>query len=415
MGAPVGALADLPMSAFEDALAQQLADLRRQGLHRQCRTVSQVNPPQVVAEGRPLLNFSSNDYLGLANDPRLKEAAITAIKEFGAGSGASRLICGTLAPHAELEQELAAFKGTEAALAFSSGFAAATGTISALLTKRDFLVIDKLVHACVVDAARQCGATLRVFAHNDLEDLAAKLKWCAEKRAQTEPQARVLVVTESVFSMDGDQATLAAMVKLKDQFGAWLMVDEAHAVGLYGPERQGLVAELGLNGQVEIQMGTLSKAVGASGGFICGSRLLVECLVNCARSFIFSTAPTPGAVAAALAGVRCIRSPEGAERCARLWQRVDRVRAGLRQRGLAGPPRSAILPLPVGEEERAVALSLRLRERGLWLPAIRYPTVARGEARLRLTLSAAHTEADVDHLLAVLTQEFSPASAGGKL
>lgn len=398
------------MTAFDEELEKRLESLRGQGLYRQCRELVSAQSPRILINGKPLLNFSSNDYLGLANDARLKEAAIAAITHYGAGAGASRLICGTLAPHLALERELAQFKETEAAISFSTGYAAATGAIASLLDKNDFLVIDKLVHACVVDAARLCGATLRVFAHNDVEDLGRKLQWCADKCAQREPKPRILIVTESVFSMDGDHAPLAEIVGLKDRYEAWLMVDEAHATGIYGPGRQGVISALQLGGRVEIQMGTLSKAVGAAGGFICGSRLLIDYLTNRARSFIFSTAPPPAAAAAATAGVQFIRSVEGASRCAQLWKRVDRVCDGLSQTRFPVPPRSAILPLPIGEETHAMAVSARLRERGIFLPAIRYPTVARGSARLRLTLSASHTDEDVGQLLEVLQEEFTPAA-----
>ncbi len=402
------------MTAFDEELTARLESLRQQGLHRQCRVLDSAQSPRISVAGQPLLNFSSNDYLGLANDPRLQEAAIAATLRYGTGSGASRLICGTLEPHAQLERELAAFKGTEAAITFSTGYAAAAGAIVSLLGKSDFLILDKLVHACVVDAARLCGATLRVFAHNDLEDLERKLKWCAGKRQAGGPKPRILVVTESVFSMDGDQAPLRAIAELKDQYEAWLMVDEAHATGLYGPGRQGLVAAGQLTGRVEIQMGTLSKAVGASGGFICGSRALVDFLVNCARSFIFSTAPSPGVAAAATAGLKFIQSAEGAARCERLWRLVGGVGESLRRYRLADPPRSAILPLPVGDEARAVALAARLREQGILLPAIRYPTVARGSARLRLTLSAAHTEAEIVRLVETLKSTLTGGGLGAE-
>ncbi len=249
-------------------------------------------PPKVRAlksDGGTFLNFSSNDYLGLASHPTLNEAVIKAIKKYGAGSGASRLICGSLAPFHELEEALAAFKGTEAALGFSTGYAAAIGTIGALLGKDDIIVIDKLVHACIVDAARLSGAKLRVFAHNDLNDLEDILKWANKKKLQVANcKSQILIVTESIFSMDGDAAPLREIVMLKEKYGAWLMVDEAHATGLYGKNRRGLAEEFEVSDRIEIQMGTFGKAVGASGGYICGSRSLIDFLVNRARSFIFS-------------------------------------------------------------------------------------------------------------------------------
>ena len=395
------------MSAFDEELERRLGSWREQGLSRQWRCLESAQSPRLAIGGRPVVNFSSNDYLGLANDDRLKEAAIAAVAEWGVGAGASRLICGTLAPQVALERELAGWKGTEAALTFATGYAAALGAISALLDRHDFLVIDKLVHACVVDAARLCGATLRVFAHNDPADLERKLKWCVEKRAGRDKPAQVLVVTESVFSMDGDLAPLEVLADLKDRYGAWLMVDEAHASGLYGPQRRGLIAAGQLGGRVEIQLGTLSKAAGAAGGFICGSRALIDFLVHRARGFVFSTAPPPAIAAAATAGVRCIQAEEGARRCAQLWRRVDQVREGLGRIGLPVPPRCAIMPLPIGDERRALAAASRLWDEGILLPAIRFPTVARGAARLRLTVSATHTEEEVGRLIEALR------SAGG--
>jgi 8-amino-7-oxononanoate synthase len=334
----------------------------------------------------------------------LKAAAVRAAEQFGAGAGASRLVCGSLAVHHELEEALAAFKGTAAALTFSTGFAAAQGVITALLGKGDVLIVDKLVHACIVDAAKLSGAKLRVFRHNDLNDLEAKLKWAGKQSAVRGPRsARVLVVTESVFSMDGDLAPLRNLVELKERFGAWLMVDEAHATGLFGDRRSGLVEEFGLTGRVEIQMATLGKAVGAAGGAICGSRKLVDLLVNRARSFIFSTAPVPAAAAAARAGIEVIQSAEGAARRERLWLLVEGLKRVLIRAGL--PPsavRAPIVPVLVGAETRAVQFAAALRAAGVFVPAIRYPTVARGAARLRFTVSAEHTAEDLAALGEVL-------------
>jgi 8-amino-7-oxononanoate synthase len=298
------------VNLFDEELNRRLAALRQQNLHRELRRVDSPPGTRIQIGGRTLLNFSSNDYLGLANDPILKEAAIKAVEKFGAGSGASRLICGSLAPHHELEEALANFKGAEAALSFSTGYATAIGTICALLGKDDVIVLDKLVHACIVDAARLSGAKIRVFAHNDLDGLEKILKWAKGQHCRPQNpnssnsflRKRTLIVTESIFSMDGDAAPLREIVALKEKYGAWLMVDEAHATGLYGKNRRGLAEESGVSGQIEVQMGTLGKAVGASGGYICGSRPLIDFLVNRARSFIFSTAPVPAAAAAATAG-----------------------------------------------------------------------------------------------------------------
>ena len=393
------------MNNFDRELTQRLADIREQGLLRELRRIDSPQAPRIEVGGRTLLNFSSNDYLGLANEPALKEAAIKAVERYGAGAGASRLICGSLVPHQELDETLAAFKGAEAALSFSTGYAAAIGTICALLGNDDFIILDKLVHACVVDAARLCGATLRVFAHNDLGDLEAKLRWAEGKVRSPKSEVRstkprVLVVTESVFSMDGDHAGLREIVGLKEKYGAWLMVDEAHATGLYGANRRGLAEEMGVSDRIEVQMGTLGKALGASGGYICGSRALVGYLVNRARTFIFSTAPVPAAAAAAAAGVRFVQSSAGEERRRKLWQHVSSLTSTLNSQPSTG--RSAIIPIMIGVESKAVEAAAALREQGILIPAIRYPTVARGKARLRLTLSAAHTDADLSQLLPAL-------------
>ncbi len=384
------------MNDLDRVLEERLEVIREQGLYRELRCVESAQGARVRLDGQTLLNFSSNDYLGLANEPALKEAAIEALNRYGAGSGASRLISGSLAPHRELDETLAAFKGTESALAFSSGYAAALGTIGALARKDDVIVLDKLVHACIVDAARLSGAKLRIFAHNDLNDLEEILKW-ADRRPSGADSAtsrpRVLIVTESVFSMDGDQGPLPALVRLKEEYGAWLMVDEAHATGLYGAHRRGLAEELGVGEHVEVQMGTLGKAIGAAGGYICGSRKLIDFLVNRARPFIFSTAPVPAAAAAASAGLRFVQSEAGERRCQSLWKRVGELVSFLALPSTA--PRSAIIPIHVGGENEAVEAASSLRKQGIFIPAVRYPTVARGSARLRLTVTATHSPEDV--------------------
>ncbi len=405
------------MNSFDEELNRRLAALRQQNLLRELRRMDSPPGTRIQIGGRTLLNFSSNDYLGLANDPVLKAAAIQAVEKFGAGAGASRLICGSLAPHHELEEALAHFKGAEAALSFSTGYATAIGTICALLGKNDVIVLDKLIHACIVDAARLCGAKIRVFAHNDLNSLDKILRWSSTFRLsdstlkrELQPP-RILIVTESIFSMDGDAAPLREIVALKEKYGAWLMVDEAHATGLYGKNRRGLAEEFGVSGQIEVQMGTLGKAVGASGGYICGSRPLIDFLVNRARSFIFSTAPVPAAAAAATAGIRFIQSGEGERRRRKLWERVEQCGTGILpvsdsvkvgDRLEACPTLSAIIPVIIGDESRAVAASAALRERDIFVPAIRYPTVARGQARLRVTLTATHTPDDISQLVTAM-------------
>ncbi len=387
---------------LDQELEARLASLRAQGLLRELRRVDSAQGTRIQIRGKTLLNFSSNDYLGLANDPRLKQAAVRAIEKFGVGAGASRLVCGSLAAHHELEEALAGFKGTPAALSFSSGYATAVGTICALLGKDDVLILDKLVHACIVDAARLSGATLRIFKHNDLNDLEHILKWSAARKTH-KANPNILIATESVFSMDGDCAPLRELVELKDHYGAWLLVDEAHAIGLYGERGQGLACHLGAAERIEIQMGTLGKALGVSGGYVAGSRTLVDYLVNRARSFVFSTAPPPAVAATATEAIQIVQSSEGGTRRQATWDLANLLKHAADAVGVKiASPDSLIMPLMVGDETQAVELASALRERGMYVPAIRYPTVARGAARLRITLTAAHTPDNIAELVHAL-------------
>lgn len=400
--------------SLDSRLSLRLEALRQEDLLRKLRRIDSPQSTSVLCEGQQRINFSSNDYLGLAQHPLLKEAMIRGVEKWGVGSGASRLVCGSLAPLHELEEHIAAFKGTPAALAFSSGYSTAVGALMALLGGSDIVITDKLVHACVIDAVRASGAKLRVFKHNDMEDLERILQWAVKERGASkshsagdssapglapDPEAAILIVTESVFSMDGDLAPLRNLVELKERFGAWLMVDEAHGTGLYGDQRRGVIEAMGVSGQVEIQMGTLGKAIGAAGGYIAGSKTLIEWLLNRARSFVFSTAPPPAVAAAASAGISLIRGPEGEVRRQRLWSNVNRAKEALVGAGWPVPPaQSAILPCIVGAESAALSVSRQLWEQGILIPAIRYPTVARGKARLRLTLSADHSLEDIETL-----------------
>ncbi len=387
------------MNGFEHDLGERLRVLRDNGLLRELRRIESAQGRTIRFNGRSLLNFSSNDYLGLATHPALLEAAARAMRDFGVGSGASRLVCGSLNPHHDLEEAIAAFKGAQAALTFSSGYSTAVGTICALLEKDDVIIIDKLVHACCVDAARQSGARLRVFGHNDLSDLEDTLQWALDHHASS----RILIVTESVFSMDGDTAPLREIVELKDRFGAWLMLDEAHATGVLGHNGRGLADELGVAGRVEVQMGTLGKAFGSAGGYVCGSRTLVDFLLNKARSFIFSTAPTIPQVAAAAAGVGVCASGEGGLLRTSLQARIRELATSATATGVQGEaPKPAILPVIIGDEARTMEAASALRDQGLFIPAIRFPTVARGRARLRVTLTANHTADDVTALNSAL-------------
>jgi 8-amino-7-oxononanoate synthase len=376
---------------------KELEALRKRALDRHLREISSAQGPEVVIAGRHFINFSSNDYLGLANDLRLHEAAASAIDEFGVGAGASRLISGTQSPHLRLERALAKWKGTEAALCFSSGYAAALGTIPALVTKNDVILLDKLCHASLIDGARLSGAVLRVFPHNQLRKLESLLEWARRKH----PGKHVLIITESVFSMDGDRAPLRELVELKKRFGALLMLDEAHAIGVIGPNGRGLAAAENVSEEVDVQMGTLSKALGTSGGYICGSHTLIEWLINRARSFIYSTAPPPAIAAAGLAAVDFLASPEGEKRRLLLWERIRLMqqllpRTGLERKDVALS--SAIFPLIVGDQKAALNMAAALQSDGFLVPAIRYPTVGKGAARLRITVTAAHEEAQIEEL-----------------
>ena len=373
---------------MSELFQEQLQALRARSLHRKLREIGTAQGPEVQIVGRQVVNFSSDDYLGLAADPILRQAAIAAIEEFGVGAGASRLISGTQSPHVVLESALAQFKRSPAAICFSSGYAAAIGTLPALASKDDVILLDKLCHASLIDGARLSGATLRVFPHNHLGKLESHLEW-----AQREyPEGRVVVVTESIFSMEGDRVPLRELVELKKRFNAFLLLDEAHAIGVVGPHGRGLAAELGLEKEVDAQMGTLSKSLGVSGGYVCGSRSLIDWLVNRARAFIFSTAPPPALAAAATAALQFLLSEDGETRRKTLWRRIVQLRKLLPEVAEEfGRPGAAIIPWIVGDEERAVDLARALRQEKFFVPAIRYPIVAKGAARLRITVSAAHS------------------------
>ena len=386
---------------MRDFFQDQLDALRARSLDRHLREISSAQGPEIEISGRRLINFSSNDYLGLANDPRLQKAAIAAIGEFGVGAGASRLISGTQSPHLRLERALAKWKGTEAALCFNSGYAAAVGTMPALVSKSDVVLLDKLCHASLIDGAKLSGAILRVFPHNHLGKLESHLEWARCRH----PGKRILIVTESVFSMDGDRAPLRELVELKKRFGALLMLDEAHAVGVIGANGRGLAAAENLYEDVDVQMGTLSKALGATGGYICGSHDLIEWLINRARSFIYSTAPAPAVAAAALTAVNFLSSAEGEERRLLIWKRINLLRELLPMNAMntkGSTASSAILPWIVGDEQAALDLACALQNEGSLVPAIRYPTVAKGSARLRITVTASHEEDQIRSLCVAL-------------
>jgi len=345
----------------------------------------------ITVEGREYVSFASNDYLGLAGDERLRRAAADAAMRFGAGSGASRLITGTTALHRELERRIARFKGTEDCVLFTTGYQAGVGAVTSLARAGDAVVLDKLSHACLVDGARASGARVRTYSHRDMDRLATALK---KERASR----RRLVVTDSLFSMDGDLAPLAEIVKLAREHDAMVLIDEAHATGTTGPGGRGLVAELGLAAERIAQMGTLSKALGAVGGFVAGSATLIDYLRNVARSYIYTTAPAPPALGAALAALDILESDEGA-------RLIENLRSNVAALAGACPglvAESPVVPVVVGDAARAVEAQGCLRERGMWVPAVRPPTVPRGASRLRVSLSAAHSDEDIARLAAAL-------------
>jgi 8-amino-7-oxononanoate synthase len=373
-------------------LAQELADLEAQSLRRRLQVVEEVLPGgKVRVAGRVLLNLSSNDYLGLAQDPRLIQGAQEAAARWGAGAGASRLVVGNLGLHEEIEADLAAFKGTEAAVIFSTGYMANVGTIAALAGPGDVICSDRLNHASIMDGIKLSGANLERFPHRDLNRLEKMLKQAAAGK-------RRLIITDSVFSVDGDLAPLKEIVELKERYGAWLMIDEAHATGVLGSGGAGLAQALGLTAAVDIHMGTFSKAFGSLGGYVAGDRRLIDYLHNRARSFIYSTAlppPVLGAIRAALAVVR-----EEPERRLSLLGQAARFRRGLINAGFDTlGSETQIVPALLGKNEPTLQFAAALRDRGLMAVALRPPTVPPGKARVRFSLSAAHGEEDLSRAL----------------
>lgn len=368
----------------------ELATLSEEGLLRSLRRMESGQLIDANSDGRKVVNFSSNDYLGLSRDEALVNAACEATRRHGAGSGASRLISGTLPPHHALEEKVAEWKGTQAALSFANGYATAIGVLGAFLTKGDVVILDKLCHASLIDGARQSGATLRVYPHNDLNKLEDLLRHYRERLAGS---SRLIVVTESIFSMDGDRAPLPEIINLVEQHHALLLLDEAHAVGILGSGGQGLAEELGIQDRVTFQMGTLGKAIGSGGGYVAASRSWIDLLLNKARPFIYSTAPPPAQAAASLCGIEVIASSRGEALRNRLWSNISRLAELLGKK-----PSSAIMPVILGTNEAALNASLALLEAGYLAPAIRFPTVPRGSARLRITLSAEHTAESIEGL-----------------
>jgi glycine C-acetyltransferase/8-amino-7-oxononanoate synthase len=367
-------------------VAERLEELRESGLHRRLRLVEGAQGPRVLLDGRPVLLLCSNDYLGLAGHPHVREAAAGAALEWGAGAGASRLISGNMAPHRNLEERLAAFKGYEAALLFGSGYLANIGSISALAGRGSVVFSDQLNHASIVDGCRLARAETFVYRHCDVEHLSWGLRKAAGRGS--------LIVSDSVFSMDGDVAPLADLVRLAREHACRLVVDEAHATGALGPGGRGAVAAAGLTGEVDLVVGTLGKALGSYGAYVCGNAELIEYLLNSARSFIFSTAPPPPVLAAALAALELLEAEP--ERVRRLRDNAAALRTGLLAEGLAaGGGTSQVVPLEIGEATPTMELCERLLERGVFAQGIRPPTVPPGSSRLRFSVMATHEEAEL--------------------
>ena len=367
-------------------IEERLAELQSSGLRRRLRLVEGPQGPEVVLDGRPVLMLCSNNYLGLADHPRLRRAAADAALSLGTSAGASRLISGSMSIHAELEAGLAEFKGTEAALLFGSGYLANTGTIAALAQRGEVVFSDELNHASIIDGCRLAGAETFVYRHADIEHLEWGLRRAARRAA--------LIATDGVFSMDGDIAPLPELVELAHRHRCRLLVDEAHATGCIGPGGRGSVPAAGLSGEVDVIVGTLGKALGGYGAYVCGSASLVDFLVNSARPFIFSTAPPPPAVAAAQAALELL--VERPERVKRLGANAAALRHGLRTEGLEPiGSETQIVPLVIGEADDAMALCERLLAEGLFAQAIRPPTVPPGTCRLRLTTMATHRKSEL--------------------
>jgi glycine C-acetyltransferase/8-amino-7-oxononanoate synthase len=367
-------------------VADRLDDLRDAGLHRRLRLIDSPQGPRVTLDGAEVLLLCSNNYLGLADHPRVRQAAADAAERFGAGAGASRLISGNMSIHERLERRLADFAGYEAALLFGSGYLANLGTVSALVGHGQVVFSDELNHASLIDGCRISRAERFVYRHRDLEHLAWGLQKAGDRGA--------LIVTDAIFSMDGDVAPISGLVELARRNGCRLLVDEAHAIGSLGPDGRGAVAEAGLEGEVDLVIGTLGKTLGSYGAYVCASAEVVELLTNVARPFIFSTALPPPAVGAAIAALGILESQPGMVEHLRL--NGDTLREALAQSGLdAGPSRTQIVPIVVGDAANAMALCERALERRVFAQAIRPPTVPEGTSRLRLSVMANHRPNDL--------------------
>jgi glycine C-acetyltransferase len=365
-------------------LDEALTDLRRQGLYRPLRVLDGAQQARASIDHRQVVNLSSNNYLGLTTHPRLRARALEALQAFGVGTGSVRTIAGTMAIHMELERRLAAFKRTESAVVFQSGFTANAGTVASLLGADDVIVSDELNHASIIDGARLSRATIKVFPHRDVPAARAIVAGLPRDR-------RTLLITDGVFSMDGDLCPLPELCDLAEEYGCIMMVDDAHASGVFGRDGRGTIDHFGMHGRVDVQVGTLSKALGALGGYVAGSRSLVEFLYHRARPFLFSTSHPPSVAATAIAALDVLESePHWMER---LWNNTRFFKAGLEALGFnTGVSESPITPVIVGDGARAMTLSDRLFEAGVFAQGIAFPTVPQGKARVRTIVTATHTE-----------------------
>jgi glycine C-acetyltransferase len=372
-------------------LADELDQLRRQGLFRPLRVLESPQDTEVVVDGKRVLNLSSNNYLGLTTHPRLKSAMIEATERWGAGSGAVRTIAGTMTVHEDLERRLADFKHTEASLVLQSGFAANLGVLQSLVKEGDVIISDELNHASIIDGIRLSKAERSIFKHRDMDDLERHLEMHRTKRVK-------LVVTDGVFSMDGDIAPLPAIVERAERFGALVMVDDAHASGVLGKNGRGSVNHFGLDGRVDLQMGTLSKAIGVLGGYVAGAQTVRDFLIHRARPFLFSTSHPPGVAAACIAAIDVLVAEP--ERIDRLWKNTARFKEGLKRLGFeTGASESPITPVIVGKGAVAMDFSDRLFKLEVFAQGIGFPTVAEGRARIRTIVTSVHTEAQLDRAL----------------
>ena len=375
-------------------LSDELDTLREQGLYRQLRVLEGAQQPHATFDHRAVINLSSNNYLGLTTHPRLREAALEAVRTYGAGSGSVRTIAGTMDLHMELEARLATFKNVEAVVVFQSGFTANAGTVSAILNKEDVIISDELNHASIIDGCRLSKAPIKVFPHKDVD--------AARKIMQELPAGqKKILITDGVFSMDGDLGRVPELSALAEEFGAIMMVDDAHASGVFGRHGRGTIDHFQCHGRVDIQVGTLSKAVGVLGGYVAGTKAFIEFLHHRARPFLFSTSHPPAVTAACLAALDILESePQWIEK---LWDNTRFFKAGLDSLGFnTGMSESPITPVIVGEAATAAKMSDTLFDRGVFAQSIGFPTVARDKARLRTIVSATHTKDDLQYALDTL-------------